>query len=311
MHSEDKPSLIGLDWGTSSLRGYLFNHHGGIIDRTDTNQGIVSITDGDFRSVFENCCAPWLAAEPTLPVIACGMIGSQQGWREAAYAACPASLQSLGRVLTRLDDLAQRRFAIIPGLKVTGDIAHHDVMRGEETQILGLDRTADRTESIYVLPGSHSKWVRAAGDEVREFRSFLTGELYSAIARNTIVGRLFPANEPPFDSQAFAAGIERIRETPEALTAHLFSIRAQGLLGVQAATALPSYLSGLLVGSELVAALRWFAPNRPITLVGSDSLMQRYRHALDLFGHTSTLAATDAAARGLFFVARQAGLPLF
>ncbi len=313
MQTGAKPSLIGVDWGTSSLRGYLFSPRGEIIDRVDSAQGIQTIAGGEFRSVFEKCFASWLAAEPAMPVIACGMIGSQQGWREARYVQCPASLQNLGQTLTRIDELAGRPFAIVPGLKVTGANAHHDVMRGEETQILGLDRILDHNkskhnESIYVMPGSHSKWVRAAADEVRDFRSFLTGELYAAIAEHTIVGRLLPAVEPAFDEQAFAAGLQRIRESPESLTAHLFSIRAQGLLGVQAANALPSYLSGLLIGSELCSALTEFSPVGPVILVGSNSLMQRYQFALSLYGHRSTLADPDAAAHGLFILARQSGL---
>lgn len=318
MQSTDQPALIGLDWGTSALRAYLFNQAGDIVAREASDNGIQSVPDQQFRAVFETCCAAWLSAEPAIPVIACGMVGSQQGWREAGYAECPADLNSLSRAITRIDELAGRRFAIVPGLKKTGfmkigSAADFDVMRGEETQILGLCHAADsndliRSERVYVLPGSHSKWVRAVADQVLDFRSFLTGELYSAVAGHTLVGRLFPANSTDFDNDAFAAGVACIRESPNALTAHLFSVRAQGLLGQRLPAALPSYLSGLLIGSELIAALDSFTSTQPITLVGTEALVQRYQCALELFGLRSLQGTSDSAAQGLFYLARQAGL---
>lgn len=309
MHADaNRASLIGLDWGTSSLRAYLFAASGAVLHRLESSDGVQQVPNRQFREVFEARCAAWLALDPALPVIACGMIGSQQGWREAAYVECPADLQRLAGGLTDLEDLAGRPFQIVPGLKLQTRDGHCDVMRGEETQIFGLRSAASTQASLYLLPGSHSKWVRCEADAVHDFRSFLTGELYAAIARHTIVGRLFPdaGSGDDFDEAAFSDGLRRVREQPEALTAHLFSVRAQGLLKRRTPAELPSFLSGLLIGAELVAALRWATPASPITLIGAPGLSKRYRVALDRFEQTYTTADSDAAALGLFLIARSA-----
>ncbi|MFT4103596.1 MAG: 2-dehydro-3-deoxygalactonokinase, partial [Burkholderiaceae bacterium] len=78
----ENDQLIGLDWGTSSLRAYLLDAHGAIVEQLDAPAGVQRIERGQFLGAFETLCAPWLRARGDLPVVACGMIGSRQGWRE-------------------------------------------------------------------------------------------------------------------------------------------------------------------------------------------------------------------------------------
>ena len=114
-HPPRHPVLIGLDWGTSSLRAYLFDAYGTELQRLQASQGILAVPEGRFRETFETLCAPWLAADPGLPVIASGMIGSRQGWREAPYAHAPAGFEEIASRLTALDDAAGRVFRLGPG----------------------------------------------------------------------------------------------------------------------------------------------------------------------------------------------------
>lgn len=304
-------SMIGLDWGTSSLRAYLFDGRGELLDRREAALGITQIKDAAFRPAFESFCADWLQVDPGIPVLACGMIGSRQGWREAPYLPCPASLADLASSLCAVDDLAKRPFLIVPGLRSAEDAPAADVLRGEETQIVGLFARHTELTSLQrhvVLPGSHSKWVVTRGDTVVGFESYLTGELYAAVSAHTIVGRLFPQGEPLFVREAFVDGLQAIRARGAALTHLLFSVRAQALLGVRAAAHMPSYLSGLLIGAELNSALPTVTGGRPVFIVGSNVLTERYRIAIETYGGACVPADSESAVIGLRRIAQQAGL---
>ena len=341
MSGQNQASLIALDWGTSSLRAYLHDCAGTVITSRESADGVAAIasraqTDAalPFRAAYEHLCGDWLGAVPKLPTIASGMIGSRQGWLEAPYLDCPADLRQLGEHLLRVDTLAGRPFAIVPGLKQTQPSNRADVMRGEETQLLGVlatqptitaqhtapnadapnadapsaDEPNAKQAALYVMPGSHSKWVQLDGTQVKGFSTFMTGELYSAIAAHTIVGRLFAGGADRFDAAVFCAAVDDGAEHAEQLTAWLFSIRAAGLLGQIASQSLASRLSGLLIGAELAGARQRFGWFDQIHLIGSARLTERYRIALAHRGHRAVIHEADAAAKGLFLIAQQAGL---
>ena len=351
MSGQNQASLIALDWGTSSLRAYLHDCAGTVITSRESADGVAAIasraqTDAalPFRAAYEHLCGDWLGAVPKLPTIASGMIGSRQGWLEAPYLDCPADLRQLGEHLLRVDTLAGRPFAIVPGLKQTQPSNRADVMRGEETQLLGVlatqptisaqhtapnadqpnadqpsadvpyadvpyaDAPNAKRATLYVMPGSHSKWVQLDGTQVKGFSTFMTGELYSAIAAHTIVGRLFAGGADRFDAAVFCAAVDDGAEHAEQLTAWLFSIRAAGLLGQIASQSLASRLSGLLIGAELAGARQRFGWFDQIHLIGSALLTERYRIALAHRGHRAVIHEADAAAKGLFLIAQQAGL---
>lgn len=299
--------LIALDWGTSSLRAYLFDREGQLIEHRASALGVQKIQQNRFLEALESLCGAWLSEHPQATVIACGMIGSQQGWRDAGYRQCPIGVDELGAELCRADDLLGRPFRIVPGLMMDPQ-RRADIMRGEETQILGLPADYGQGQAVLVMPGSHCKWVELRDGFVTGFQSYLTGELFEAIAAHTIVGRLFPAIRPEHDEAAFAAGLQAVRSEPQSLTAWLFSVRAQGITGVRPAPALPSYLSGLLIGAELNSALLQFRGVSRVTLIGDAQLCARYEQALELFGITAIQAADELASKGLFRLAARAGL---
>ncbi len=292
--------LIALDWGTTSLRAALMAPDGTVLDRVATPDGIMAAAGRSFPAIFATIAGPWLAAHPGIAALASGMIGSRQGWAEAPYASCPAGFAQLAQALAWAD-AGGTRVGFVPGL----NWQDQDVMRGEETQILGALTALAVDSGVFVLPGTHSKWAVVEAGQVVAFRTFMTGEVFATLCRHSILGRLMPDADPPFDPNAFAAGCRR--SGGGAILHALFSARTEGLFGRLAPEALPSYLSGLLVGEEVREALL-LAPARAVHLVGSAALAAPYGRALALYGVAHSVVAADVAFTGLHAIARAAGL---
>ena len=306
--------LIALDWGTTSLRVYRFGNDGQVAASRQLAAGILQVAaDGSasgFADAFEQACGDWLRAAPASAVIACGMIGSAQGWREAAYLDVPLSVDDLGRTLTEVGTPSGAVLHIIPGLIARSALP--DVMRGEETQVAGaIERggAGHPGDERIVLPGTHSKWVRVRDRRIVEFRTFMTGEVFAALCEHTILGRTMRRSAVP-DFDAFDRGVA-VARSPEArggILSTMFSTRTLGLVGALSAEAQADYLSGMLIGYEIAAMEDLGERPGPIVLVGGDDLCQRYRRALVALGHPSPAIATGATERGLWQVARAAGL---
>ena len=292
--------LIALDWGTTSLRAALIAPDGGIVARHASADGIMAAGGRSFEAIFTGLAAPWLAAHPHAAALACGMIGSRQGWLEAPYVACPAGFADLAGSLA-WTTAGGTRVGFVPGLSWQDA----DVMRGEETQIAGAMAGLGVASGMFVLPGTHSKWAVVEEGRVTAFRTFMTGEVFATLRRHSILGRLMPAEDPPFDDAAFTEGCRRAGQG--AILHALFSARTEGLFGRLAGEALPSYLSGLLVGEEVREALM-LAPTTAVYLVGSRVLAAPYGRALALHGVAHTVVDGDAAFAGLHAVAQAAGL---
>src|SRR5262245_17357320 len=249
----------------------------------------------------------WIALHGVLPVVLSGMIGSRQGWREAPYARCPAGADDLVSALVRFehDGLA---LALVPGLSAEND-GMPDVMRGEETQILGALALSGRDDGLFLLPGTHSKWATVAGGRIASFRTFMTGEVFGALKDHTILGRLMREGADP-------AGFSRgVREgaalgSAGALLNRLFATRSYGLMGTLADTALSDYLSGLLIGAEVAEGTRSGQGDvqAAVKIIASPDLAQRYTDALRLLGRGSALAPEDCVAAGHWRIARAARL---
>ncbi len=304
--------LIALDWGTSSLRAWLLDGEGRPLDKRQSPMGILEVPAGDFRTAFETICRDWLAQQPSLPVIASGMIGSRQGWREAPYLRTPANPADLARDLLVMDDVAGRVFRIVPGLTTGGD-GMPDVMRGEETQILGTlaSGLGSVQGQVIVLPGTHSKWVQIGNGAIVTFRTWMTGELYAVLRQHSILGKLaVPAQAWSADLQsAFEDGVARAVDAAGAFGRLLFSARSRVLVGDLAAEQVSAYLSGLLIGSEIHDAMRLFdAGGAPPLIIAEPELAARYESAFRILGHATRTAPPDAAVRGLFAIARSAAL---
>lgn len=298
--------LIAIDWGTSRARAYRVGDDGATIDERAGDTGIQRVPAGGFPDAYDRLLGDW--CESRVPRFACGMVGSRQGWIEAPYVACPASLESLADALVSAPD---RALSIVPGLTTRDAAGLPDVMRGEETQILGAVGT-DSPRTLVVLPGTHSKWALVEHGVVLDFATYMTGEFYEALAGHTILGRFAGDAKPDAAAAAdgFARGVERGLATGGFLH-DAFGARTLVLAGELAPEASLEWLSGVLIGREVRTARTWahrggHDASRAI-VVGSDALVQRYLRALEAGGIATVRGPADAAARGLHAIARAAG----
>lgn len=303
--SDAATRLIGLDWGTSSLRAYRIGAGGAVLERRERPLGILAVTDGDFAGALKQTVGDWLAAEPGAPVLASGMIGSRQGWREVPYAACPAGADELAGALVTVDGPGGVPVSLAPGLSVREPGSGvPDVMRGEETQILGA-LAALPDARLFVLPGTHSKWVKVEGGRIRAFRTWMTGEVFDVLRRHSILGRLMEGEAA--DDEAFLDGVERGAAEAAGVLHAIFATRTLGLMGDLPGTALAPYLSGLLIGAEIAGGRTWGGGQAPV-VIASTRLTDAYLKALGGLGLAGRAAAADAVALGLWALARAAGL---
>lgn len=319
--------LIALDWGTTSLRAYKLAADGVVLEQRALSSGIMQLpktpriihgrecADG-FELAFDQACGDWLDAQPDLPVIACGMVGSAQGWREAAYCETPADVANLGKSLQTVVSLRGATVHIVPGVIQRSRLPN--VMRGEETQVLGVlqQLPAEAGADLLIgLPGSHSKWVDVVDGCITHFDTFMTGEVFAVLSEHSILGR---TQQPSaiFEAQAFDRGVQVALSADGELgvLSTVFSARTLGLTGELSPSLQADYLSGLMIGHELAALAavqrqRRNSPNLPsIVLIGNGQLCARYSRALDACGFARVTLAEQATERGLWQLARAAGL---
>jgi len=302
--------LIGLDWGSSSLRAMQIDARGQVLSERRSARGASTLQGGpaSFMAALDELIADWAALPLPLPMLACGMVGSQHGWREVPYADCPADARALaaGALAVQWRGHALR---LLPGLRCESAAGVPDVMRGEETQLLGALALAPElgARSCVVMPGTHSKWARVVGGRLLGFATHLTGELYALLRQHSVLARLMPS-EDCTDPIAFAAGVRAARERgEEGLSHQLFAVRTLGLSGRLAGSALPDYLSGLLIGHELRAGLAARDADAPLALVGEPALCRRYATALALFDSAPPRLLPNTAAMGLWHLAQLLG----
>ena len=286
--------MIGVDWGTSSFRAYRLRD-GVVIGRIETAGGILGIPQGGFAAALRQAIAPWLAAGET-EILLCGMVGSRQGWVEAPYLPCPAGPAEIAAAAIPIP-FDGARVRLLPGLTTRAPGGTPDVMRGEETKLVGLLATLGTAPALVCLPGTHSKWARLADGQVVGFTTHMTGELRAVLLDHSILGR--QARAAPPDAAAFRRGLHRAAE-PGGLSHHLFGTRALGLFGELPETATESYLSGLLIGAECRAEASGAGT---VHLAGAEALAERYAIALTAAGQTCQRHPDDIAASGLALLA--------
>lgn len=296
-----KPRIVGVDWGTSSLRAALLGPDGTIEAERRSAEGILGVRNGAFATVLRRELTA-LDAPPDLPIVLSGMITSRQGWHECPYLACPADAAALAGALRPASEPGLGPLHFVTGLEHEGPDGLPDVMRGEETQIIGQDDLAPG--ELVVLPGTHSKWVAVEGGRIMRFRTWMTGEVFAVLKAHSILGRLM--REGPPDESGFARGVRSGLDGP-GLLGRLFSARTLPLTGRLAEGAVADYLSGLLIGTEIAEAVAAERP-RGVVIVGSDELTERYGKALDIAGLDHRPGRPQAAARGQWRIARAAGL---
>jgi 2-dehydro-3-deoxygalactonokinase len=261
---------IAVDWGTSHLRAWAMSDTDEVLAEAQSDNGMGRLAPDAFEPALLELVAPWLAGDTE--VVACGMVGSRQGWTEAPYAATPCRPLDLTPVPAPARD-PRLRLRLIPGVKQENP---PDVMRGEETQIAGFLAGNPGFEGVLCLPGTHTKWAAISAGEITGFRSFMTGELFAAIGHQTVLRHSVGEG---WNDAAFAEAVSESLSHPEMLAANLFTIRAHGLLRGPDPDAASARLSGLLLGAELGGARPWWL-GREVAIIGSARTSAVYAAAL-------------------------------
>ena len=289
--------LVAIDWGTSALRGARLDAQGAPLESRQFARGLLTVAPGQFAQVLAECFGDWLNTPDGLCLLS-GMVGSRQGWQEAAYCPCPAGFEELARQLLWLQP---GRMAIVPGLSVQRDEGLpwplHDVMRGEEVQIFGALALSGLRSARLLLPGTHSKWAEVHAGRVRGFRSFMTGEVYALLSQHAILARTLVV-DAPWHEASFVQAVQLAQRTPSVLSS-IFSTRTLALFDTVPAEQLASHLSGLLIGEELRALGLSTAPGQaPLLLVGNAALCRRYALALQALGQQAQHFGDEATWAG-------------
>ena len=298
-------TLLAIDWGTSSLRGALLDAQGTVLAERASTQGILSVPSGAFPAAFEAQFGDWARSGVQQCLIA-GMAGSKQGWVEAPYCACPAGFADIAAQLAWVVGAAlPLPVAIVPGLSCLHtsstfpDAGLPDVMRGEETQVMGAMQLTGVYDGVFVLPGTHSKWVTVQGGRIIGLRTYMSGEFYALLTRHSLLAKSV-VPDAPFDGAAFTAGVTQAR-AGAGLLHDAFGTRTLSLFGRMGASALASYLSGLVIGEELRAQATGAV--KEVVLIGAPSLLHRYTQALAIHGVTCRALGAEATWAGLHALA--------
>jgi 2-dehydro-3-deoxygalactonokinase len=303
--------VVGVDWGTTQRRAYGLDRDGRCVAETADDEGALACK-GRFAASLDALLTGMQAA-PRQVVLA-GMVGSALGWQVAPYVDGTVALPELARHLAPVVDAllpqlatatsaAERRatqVSIVPGYCVRATTGQPDVMRGEETQLLGA-HCLGHSDGWFVLPGTHSKWVELRAGQVLQLRTYMTGELFDLLGRHGTLAAAAGAADAPWDEAAFAQGV-RTAQYGDALSHQLFGCRARVVSGDMAGSSSRAYLSGLLIGTELQDVLRNPAGNgagagavTPFKLIGSPALATLYQAAAATLGQQSELLDARAA----------------
>ncbi len=289
--------LVAIDWGTTHFRLRLVD-----ADRSDmvaevaTDEGTASLANARtmpergkaFREVVQRALdalgdALRQCAKPP-PVLVSGMASSSIGWQELPYGDVPWSLDGRDMITRELDPVRSQagthRVILLSGVRT-----RDDVLRGEETQLLGLFQLPRfgplSQRCVVVLPGTHSKHLHVADGALADFRTFMTGELFDIMSCQSILRHSVGAVESnalgPNSKDAFLAGVRIAAELP--LASALFRVRTNQLLHGSSSEESRSRLSGILIGGELGSLYGALGENVPIVLCATQPLVVAYRWA--------------------------------
>ncbi|MGB5863704.1 MAG: 2-dehydro-3-deoxygalactonokinase, partial [Sulfitobacter sp.] len=272
---------IAVDWGTSNLRVWMMRADGSVLAQDSSAKGMGTLTPDAFEPALLDLIAPYLAQDRVMPVLCTGMVGARQGWIEAPYVATPCSVTGGGGSVDAPTQNPHIAVRILPGVKQT---APPDVMRGEETQIAGLLGLHPDFDGVVCMPGTHTKWVHISAGEIVSFQTFMTGEMFALLSQNSVLRHSVISDE--WDAEAFLAAVDGAMGRPQSVAAHLFSLRASGLLFDTPPQTARARLSGLLIGSELGGARPYWL-GRHVAILGADALSAHYRVALGAQGVTA------------------------
>jgi 2-dehydro-3-deoxygalactonokinase len=273
-HTNTSAAWVAVDWGTSHLRLWPMGENGRPLRRIDSDKGMASLAREDYEQTLLALLEPYIESGRTLNVLCCGMVGSRQGWCEAPYLQAPCAPPGFDTA-TRVETSDPRiQVHVLSGVK---QLHPADVMRGEETQIAGVLALSPGLSGVICLPGTHTKWVLVEDGEIRQFSTFLTGELFQLLSASSVLRHTLARDS--WNSAAFEAGCRAGSQSPQLLGNLLFGLRAEALLTDLDPVEARSRASGLLLGLE-ISGMRPLWQGKTTILVGESDIAQAYATAL-------------------------------
>ncbi len=297
-------AFIAGDWGTSNSRFMLCDSQGRCLE-TRTGPGAAAAR-GRFAEVFDEATSSW-RDRGRLPAVLCGMVGSTMGWLEMPYLPCPADLGELA------DARGSPRAGVhlVPGMRCTNPLGAPDVMRGEETQLLGSLQLVPALASgrqLVCLPGTHTKWASLHDGVLQEFLTAPTGELFAVLCEHSVLVREKSTPLEHHESE-FERGLAEATRHPGLLLHQVFQARSLRLDAQLTAAGAASWTSGLLIGADVGGALPLFAAHdasAPVYVIGAGRLVQAYSQALTRHGReTVGIEGDQASVAGLARIHRE------
>jgi len=282
------PNWIAVDWGTTNLRLWQCDQAGNVLAETKVQMGMGALTASEYEGVLISHIDHHLSGKGITEVLVCGMAGARQGWQDSGYLTAPCNTPALNQAVTVPTADPRIMVRILPGIKQPDPA---DVMRGEETQIAGFLKQTPDYNGLICLPGTHSKWVHVQNGRVVEFQTFMTGEVYDLLSRNSVLKH--SVSGECFSQSDFVDAAKSAFENPADVFSQLFRLRAQHLVHDTDATVLSARLSGILIGQEVAAMERQWN-HLPITLIGEEALCSLYKSALEAVGKSVDLNLSAA-----------------
>lgn len=283
--------FISIDWGTSNLRiRVVATPSRLIVEEIVSSEGIKKVCNdwcmigGDRETHFIKVLQLQLdqfitKIDPSWPIVISGMASSSIGIRELPYANLPFHINGMLLYSESIES------AVLPNKihLISGAKTNSDVMRGEETQIIGLIEKEDLFKNtLFILPGTHSKHILTDNGMVTGIKTFITGELFEVISQNSILKEsLAEGKFGENELVAFQEGVTLSKEDGSILHS-LFFIRTNTLFEKKSPTENYYFLSGLLIGDELKKLL--LCNNLSLQLAASGTLFELYSIAFGVLG---------------------------
>jgi 2-dehydro-3-deoxygalactonokinase len=293
--------MIGVNWGSSFFRAYRMDAGGALVDEYRSAAGIVSLDRPGMAAMIDDLASRWPDAGP---ILISGMIGSNVGWTDVAYAEAPVGGEGLAAAClsTRIGEVDVR---IVPGIACSREFdGMPDVLRGEEIELLGLGELG-ATDGFAVLPGTHTKWVRLEGGRIVDFFTSICGEMFDRLTAQGLLASIVEgeARAGPWFDKGVAAGLAG----DLGLGTLLFGARALVVRGAMPRGDAASYIRGLLIGADIGDARTVFPRivDARMPIVGDNALSRLYANALASAGIESfCVESRDACLRGFQAIGR-------
>jgi 2-dehydro-3-deoxygalactonokinase len=289
--------FISCDWGTSALRLRIVDLTTMSVEAEALNyQGISAIYNlwkqsgkqaSERLSFYQSVLTGQIGkmeeqlnySLQDMPLIISGMASSDMGMMELSYKEIPVSMNGHDlhvKIIEAAEDFRHRAL-VISGVK-----KENDVMRGEETQLIGCLNDGNNEDQLFVFPGTHSKHIMIKNEKAVDFNSFMTGELFEVLSKKSTLSNSVEENTDILSADNLRSFEKGVADSENLNLLHsLFLVRTNALLTKLSKRQNYFYFSGLLIGTELKELIDI---KMPVTVVSDEFIIKLYSTALRKLG---------------------------